>query len=232
MARKQSTPKDEVVACAVCGRTLLRGEHADVYIASGSRRQVCELCSARATHQGWIREDASLEPRQRGDDDDQRRPLRGRLFARRGRVSRQNGGAANGGPSSEHDSPTPADAPFDAVSELDPNRQVHAVPTSGELKAVRALELFNQSEHPRTVAGVARSLGAPAVSVRPVVGQPAEVAIIVAWELCWYRYEVDLADGSGVRVAGRGYELSELEAIEQERNAAADEHGTLAIAAA
>ena len=231
MARKQTTPKDEVVSCAVCGRTLLRGEHAEVYIASGSRRKVCELCSARATHQGWIREDASLEPRQRGDDDEQRRPLRGRLFARRGR-GRENGGAANGGVPAEQGESIPADAPVDPPSEPDPTRQVHAVPTSGELKAVRALELFNGSEHPRTVAGVARSLGAPAVSVRPVAGQPAGVAIIVAWELCWYRYEVDLADGSGVRLADRGYELSELEAIEQERNAAADEHGTLAIAAA
>ena len=32
----------------------------------------------------------------------------------------------------------------------------------------RALELFNASEHPRTVAGVARSLGLPGVAVLPV----------------------------------------------------------------
>ena len=37
------------------------------------------------------------------------------------------------------------------------------------------------------------------------------VGIVVAWELCWYRYEVDLADeAAGVRVAAQGYELDEL----------------------
>ena len=39
------------------------------------------------------------------------------------------------------------------------------------------------------------------------------VQIVVAWELCWYRYEVDLAEegANGVRAAGQGYELTELE---------------------
>ena len=38
-------------------------------------------------------------------------------------------------------------------------RQVKAVPTNAQLKIERALELFNASEHPRTVAGLARTLG-------------------------------------------------------------------------
>src|SRR3712207_8579577 len=33
---------------------------------------------------------------------------------------------------------------------------VRAVPTNAELKMVRAIDVFNGSEHPRTVAGVAR----------------------------------------------------------------------------
>ena len=56
--RKSITTSRAVVACDVCGRTLLRGEHADAFIANGSRRMVCELCTARAANEGWIREGA------------------------------------------------------------------------------------------------------------------------------------------------------------------------------
>jgi hypothetical protein len=106
------------------------------------------------------------------------------------------------------------------------------VPTSEELKASRALEVFNESEHPRTVAGVARSLGVPAVTVQPLDGQTSVMRIVVAWELCWYRYEVDLADqaANGVRAAGQGYELADLDPAEQAANAMADGHGRLAMA--
>ena len=40
------------LACDICGRTLLRGEHAETFLAGGSRRQVCDLCTARAQHEG------------------------------------------------------------------------------------------------------------------------------------------------------------------------------------
>ncbi len=40
-------------------------------------------------------------------------------------------------------------------------RHVHAIPTNGDHKIAAAVEVFNASEHRRTVAGVARSLGAP-----------------------------------------------------------------------
>src|SRR5213595_1858580 len=56
MARKSITTSHSVVACDVCGRRLLRGEHAEVFIAGGARRMVCELCTARAAHEGWLRE--------------------------------------------------------------------------------------------------------------------------------------------------------------------------------
>ena len=37
------------------------------------------------------------------------------------------------------------------------------------------------------------------------------VNIVVSWELCWYRYEVDLSDEvPAVRAAAQGYELTEL----------------------
>ena len=69
----------------------------------------------------------------------------------------------------------------------------------------RALDVFNASEHPRTVGGVARSLGAPGVCVRPLGDRPSVVTITVMWELSWYRYEVDLSDeAGGVRRDGPG----------------------------
>jgi hypothetical protein len=219
------------VSCDVCGRTLLRGEHAETYLAGGSRRQVCELCTARAVHEGWVREGAALERATRRLGGERRRSVLGRLW-RSGGGSRADaaatpaGAGANGSdngwlePVEEH-APLPA-RPFEP-------RQVHAVPTSVEQRTLSAIERLNRSEHPRTVAGVARSLGAPVVVVRPTEEQDSLMSIVVSWELCWYRYEVDLSDGgAAVRLAGQGYELDEI-AVEDrvEANAAADEYGSL-----
>ena len=109
---------------------------------------------------------------------------------------------------------------------------MRAVPTSVEQRTAAALGHFNASEHPRTIAGVARSLGAPFVVARPLPQDGGLVSIVVSWELCWYRYEVDLSDGGpSVRAAGQGYELTELEAEDRgEPNAVADDYGTLAPA--
>jgi hypothetical protein len=110
---------------------------------------------------------------------------------------------------------------------------VRAVPTNAELKVERALEVFNASEHTRTVGGIARSLGAPAVSARPLPDRPSVVTIAVMWELSWYRFEIDLSDeAGGVRQIAQGAELSELDPDEQVVNAAADERGGLHLAAA
>jgi hypothetical protein len=100
--------------------------------------------------------------------------------------------------------------------------------TSGEVKVERALEVFNAGEFPRRVAGVARSLGEPSVAVRPVADSGGLVAIVVAWELCWYRYEVDLGDElAGARVAEQGTELGQLADEDRMVNAMADERGAL-----
>ncbi|HVE67438.1 MAG TPA: hypothetical protein VNB64_02535 [Solirubrobacteraceae bacterium] len=217
MAPKAIQPNTTVITCAVCGRTLLQGEVPEVYLVSGSRRHVCELCTVRANHQGWIRESEGPQIGHRTRDD--RRPLLSRLRGRREPV------ASDEAPAVAEEAVPEPDVPREP-------RHVHAVPTSEELKASRAVEVFNGSEHPRTVAGVARSLGVPDVSVLPVKGQASVVRIVVAWELCWYRWEVDLADeaANGVRPAGQGYELAELAPDEQAGNAATDEHGRLALA--
>ncbi len=121
--------------------------------------------------------------------------------------------------------PPPAPAPPAAPR---PGRAVRAVPMSPQQRVSAAMDCFNAGEHPRTIAGVARSLGPPEVSVRALDGPGAEVAIVVAWELSWYRYEVSLGDDEPtVRVAAQGYELDELDSEDRRANAAADDHGRL-----
>jgi hypothetical protein len=224
------------ISCDVCGRTLLRGERAEPFLAGGARRQVCELCTARAQHEGWIREGGADELSLRGSRHEGRTRLVDRIRARRERA-REVADAQAAQDAAEHgmhfDSPPPRPAEPEAAPE--PPRQprsVRAVPTNAELKMERALDVFNASDHVRTVGGVARSLGPPAVAVRPLPDRQSVVVITVMWELSWYRFEVDLSDeGSGVRREGQGTELSELEAGEQAVNAAADERGALHLAA-
>jgi hypothetical protein len=96
----------------------------------------------------------------------------------------------------------------------------------------RAIDMFNAGEHPRRVAGVARSLGVPSVSVRPDKDFGTLVSIVVAWELCWYRYGVDVEDReAGARVLAQGTELSELSREERQANAVADDLGALSLIA-
>ncbi len=100
--------------------------------------------------------------------------------------------------------------------------------TNGDLKVERALEVFNAGDPPRRVAGVSRSLGAPSVTVRPLEESGSTVAIVVAWELCWYRYEVDLGDeAAGPLLVAQGLELDELPEEDRRANASADERGEL-----
>ncbi|HEX3391893.1 MAG TPA: hypothetical protein VHS55_04975 [Solirubrobacteraceae bacterium] len=105
--------------------------------------------------------------------------------------------------------------------------------TSGEMKSERALKVFNAGATPQRVASVSRSLGAPTVTVRLLQDAGARVAIVVAWELCWYRYEVDLGDeAAGAVLAAEGMELDELPDEDRLANAAAGERGELALIAA
>jgi hypothetical protein len=229
----------QVMACDVCGRTMLRGERAEPFLAGGARRQVCELCTTRAQHEGWIRESGADELALRSSRNEGRGRLVDRLRARRERAretreTRDEQAAQEAAEAGAHfDAPPPR--PSEPAPPEPPRRPRHvrAVPTNAELKMERALEVFNASDHVRTVGGVARSLGPPAVSVRPLAERPSVVAIAVMWELSWYRFEVDLSDeGSGVRREGQGAELEDLSGEEQIVNAAADERGGLHLASA
>jgi hypothetical protein len=267
----------------VCGRTLLRGEHAEVYVSGGSRRSVCELCTSRALQGGWVREGTVPEYDDSNDRPDRRRSLFSRLRSRRdpvpaaepeagdepaieqSRAQPSAGVGASGvsgsgvgapgssperrAPGSQRRESSEAHARERAIGgakatdaggsasgrdrERERNaarepRHVRAVPTSVENRISSAVALFNDSEHPRTVSGIARSLGLPDVSVHPSDPVASIVNVVVSWELCWYRYEVDLSDEvPSVRSAGQGYELDELSVLERQNNATADDRGRL-----
>jgi hypothetical protein len=242
VTRKAITTSHAAVSCDVCGRTLLRGENADVFLHGGQRRVVCELCTPRAAHEGWIREGMD-DARVRDRGDRRSRSLLGRLRTRLAEVPESEDAPAAEEPYAPvepaYDPPAPEPEP-EPVQAADPPplveepapRNIHAVPTNADLKVARAVELFNGSEHRRTVSGVARSLGAPIVAVRPSATEGSVVTIVVAWELSWYRFEVDLGnEAAGVRVSEQGSELSELDEGDQTANAAADETGRLHLAA-
>ncbi len=254
MATRTIVTSQPDVACDVCERRLLRGEQPDIFLAAGRRRTVCELCAPRAAHEGWMRERDSqsmtLPPL---------RARRGRSFFERlrqvgaGRPGAEGGDppapgarSARGGydflespdggqtpPAVRQGTATPAPAfPIGAAHD-DPE----AIELGGALTegadtsfAGRAVEVFNASEFPRRVAGVARSLGAPQVNVRSAEHLESVIVIVVAWELSWYRYEVDLSEPTPeARSTAQGTELSELEREERVGNAVASESGTLSL---
>ncbi len=239
---------DPHTVCDVCGRTLLRGERSEIYLHGGERRSVCELCKSRALHEGWIREGTVPDYNDGGARSERRRSLLSRLRARREAASMldpdypPDEGDFDEAPEPEPEpepapprrqrrAPRPAPAARKRERAREP-RHVRAVPTSPEQRTAAAVDVFNSSEHVRTVAGVARSLGLPWVSVLPSDQAPSLVNLVVSWELCWYRYEVDLAEEDpAVRLAAQGYELDELEPTERTANAAADEYGRLVLPA-
>ncbi|MGI8902339.1 MAG: hypothetical protein ACR2IP_01440 [Solirubrobacteraceae bacterium] len=235
--------------CDVCGRTLLRGERAEIYLSGGTRRSVCELCKSRALHEGWVREGTLPTYEGGGEASERRGSFLNRLRQRRDGAATappapEPAAALEGEPERRMRPRVPA-ARRESEPDGEPGRRfrprvpapvreprhVRAVPSGVEQKILSAVEQFNASEHRRTVAGVARSLGAPAVSVRPSPDRASAVKIAVSWELCWYRYEVDLSDDPPtVASAGQGYELDELSPDERQGNAAADERGSLSLA--
>jgi len=189
---------------------------------------VCELCTSRAIAEGWLREGSVPTYQGRSSGAERRRSLLGRL-----RSSREER------PETSEPAPEEPMAPARHAPEIPRRRpvaeprHVRAVPTGAEQRMAAAVEAFNRSAHPRTLAGVSRSLGLPTVAVLPDETRPSLVTLTVSWELSWYRYEADLAeeeDGS-VRVADQGSELEELSAPELRANATCDERGLLTLAA-
>jgi predicted Fe-S protein YdhL (DUF1289 family) len=236
--KKELRPVHDAVSCDVCGRTILKGERAEWYLAPGGhRRQVCDLCATRAQHHGWIRESGAGDLPARMPRNEPRRGVLGRLRKRRppGRPSLEDGarlaeqealfGAGNGVEPEEHAADEPAPPPRPRSRPQSP-RHVRAVPTTAEVKVQRALELFNGSSHQRTVAGLARTLGKPWVSAMPDPAQASAVSVLVAWELSWYRYRVDLGDEADpVMMLDKGEELDQIDESLRAWNAELDTDG-------
>jgi hypothetical protein len=241
--KKELRPVHDNVTCDVCGRTMLKGERAEPFLAPGRQRhQVCELCFMRAEHSGWIRESAAGDTPARVPRPEPRRPLLGRLRRRRVAEAEPPGEpverveppaqpdtlAANGHPGAE---PEQAEAPPPRPRSRpkDP-RHVRAVPTTAEVKVERALELFNGSDHQRTMVGLTRSLGMPWVTAVPDADQASAVTLIVAWELSWYRFRVDLGDEADpVALLQKGEEVDEIEEPLRHWNGTIDADGRLVV---
>jgi hypothetical protein len=236
MAAKYISTTQPAVVCDICGRNLLRGERPDRFLASGEPRLVCELCVTRATNEGWVREGAVRDPRERS------RRARGRSLL--ARLARRRGERGSGAEAAGRDEQLAAERnggfeplpPHEReaepmLAEPQPSHEPQpAPPLAYDLKLEHALETFNASKFPRTVAGVARSLGTPLVSVRAQAPESTIVAITVAWELYWYRYDVDTAvDAPEVAATAQGTELHELDERDRIPNAAADDRGELRL---
>jgi hypothetical protein len=85
--------------------------------------------------------------------------------------------------------------------------------SESERAMVEAADLFNESAFRRTVSGIAKSLGQPKASIVALSGVNAEVVLTVAWDISWYQYRITPESGQPVRLAERGHDPRELEAM-------------------
>jgi|SRR5271165_5979777 len=273
MATRTIVTSQPDVACDVCARRLLRGEHPDVFIADGRRRVVCELCAPRAVHEGWLRETdgqslslPALGPRRgrslfgRLRQVGRPAPASGELPAAAGAYSGEQAAVAapepepydflDGGYGAGASAPVPAAPRAQAeqtAAQTGPPAGSQEQPQGEDLGAdagagapvpgafasdlEQAIAVFNASEHARRGAGVARSLGAPEVNVRTAEHASSVVVIVLAWELCWYRYQVDLDElPPEARLVAEGTEVGELAHEDRVVNALAGDSGALVLA--
>ncbi len=191
--------------CDYCERTLLLGESVATFRDGRDTRLVCALCEGDALKRGWLRDGQPDPPPQ------PREPRTG-LIERLRRPS--------------HDKRTK-----DTAARPAPRHTVGVVKLTGEEAAAASraktreveraelaaqaielsLETFNASAYRRTVQGIARTLGAPRVSLVPLGGIRPDVVITIAWDISWYQYRVDRDSPQPVRLAERGLEPGELD---------------------
>jgi hypothetical protein len=174
------------------------GEHAVRFSPDGGEYvDVCPLCAEIALEHGWLREGSPSVPTVPFD-----------LRRRKGRWANLFGGKRAG------EAPVADEPILRRLSEP-------------ELAVVEAADLFNASPHRRTVAGVAKSLGAPKASIVPLSGVSGEMVVTVAWEISWYQYRVSPDATQPLRLEGRGHDLDELEQSFQSWNAHLADDGRL-----
>jgi hypothetical protein len=189
-----------VRTCAICERTLLVGERAVRYSPNGEGFvDVCPLCQDVALEHGWVKEGSPTTP----VVSEGRRKRRGLVGALLGETRR------------------PAVEPV--VDEPILRRL-----SEPELAMVEAADLFNESAFRRTISGIAKSLGQPKASIVPLSGTSSEVVLTVAWDISWYQYRITPESGQPVRLAERGHEPRELEAMFTSWNAKLTPDGRIA----
>ena len=217
------------VACYVCERRLLRGEQPEIFLVDAAPQTVCELCAPRAAYQGWPRGDEQQALSEPMSTNRRGAGLFGRLREAARPTRRRPPRAARAAAASESAHSLGEGEPTEGTL-LDGGEWAGEAPSAGPLE--RSLETFNQSEYPRRIASLARSLGTPEVSVA-LDEDLGVVTIVVAWELCWYRYRVDPDEPQPeARMIAEGRVLEELERGERLSNAHADEQGALSLIAA
>ena len=184
--------------CAICERSLLMGERALRFAPDGHEFvDVCPLCQDIALEHGWIKEGSPTTPTVSAGRRRRRGTALGRLFA---------------GLRPDQPEPVAAEPILRRLSEP-------------ELAMVEAADLFNASDYRRTVGGIAKSLGTPKASIRPLSGVNPELVITIARDISWYQYRVAPESAQPVRLAERGHDLRELEAASTSWNARVDEDG-------
>ncbi len=186
--------------CAVCHRTLLLGERVARYTPGDDQWvDVCALCTDTANEHGWIREGTPTTPIV--EDSHRRR----RRFAGFGTLF-------------EPRRPDPQPVVSQPVlRRLSPEEQA----------LVGVAEIFNESPHSRTIAGIAKSLGQPRVSMVPLSATSQEIVITIAWEISWYQYRVISESSQPVRLAERGQDPTEIGEKYRAWNAHLDGNGRL-----
>jgi hypothetical protein len=263
-------------SCAICGRTILRGERVSEYVAGdGERHRVCSLCKTRAEAAGWI-------PAEQAGTLARPTPRRSRGVALRDALSRAAERVRQPRPEPETESEPEHAAP--AHDDAQPRRERRPAPaakakpkpkraatqkrkppakrqattkrqtttkrqaagkgtaagksqrsqgSTAERRLRRAVERFNESDEAKVVGGLMKSLGEPRASVKSVSTKPPRVAVTVAWELSWYRWEVSQdGDEVSVREVAKGNEVKELAEEAKQWNATVDGEGNVRLALA
>jgi hypothetical protein len=186
--------------CGLCERTLLMGEQAVRFSPDGhSYVHVCPLCQGVALDHGWVREGHAVSPAMQATGRKRKQKTLWQTLL---------------GSRDEEPAPVVADPILRRLSD-------------DEVALVEAADLFNQSPFRRTIAGVARSLGEPQVSIIPLPGVNAETVLTFAWDITWYQYRVSPEAAQPVRIAERGHDLAEISHQYTVWNARMDDQGRL-----
>jgi hypothetical protein len=185
--------------CAICERTLLVGERAVRYSPDGENFvDVCPLCQEIAVDHGWLKEGSPTTPMV-SERRRKRLPGLGSLFESR-------------------------------KPQMEPvvDEPILRRLSGPEVAMVEAADLFNESAFRRTIAGIAKSLGAPKASIVPLSGTSSDVVLTVAWDISWYQYRIAPEAGQPVRLAERGHDPHELESLFTGWNARLTQDGRIA----